>query len=121
MDYVIELLNKIQSLETVINCYLLYYDVRKSFLMQPYMNETRKDLYKVYDIIRQYFPLYFTIDIDQGLLVTKINTNIPFDINNYTDKQLGNFLSYPTAGILINKLSFAYSVFLVPLPNCLSV
>lgn len=85
------------------NCLLVLNNIRKSFMIQWIdYNEQHPDSLKTktfIDGIKTIFPNSFNfVTINQGVLVMKKTVEVDFDVKSYTDKQLGDFLSYPCSG-----------------------
>lgn len=101
------------SLEISLNCLFLDNKIRDSFLIQILLNI---DNYieiniKIIDTIQKYFNNFKFIYINQGVLVTKNNTIIPFQLDNYTDRELGDFLGYPCSGDINDNRNYSFSIY----------
>lgn len=107
------------NLDVFINALLVQKGIRKSFIIQPinykepiggpsqeWFNQAPITVSLLRDIQNTFPDLKF-IHMNQGILIIRQDTKIPFDINNYTDTELGKLLSYPCPGDINNNRNFA--------------
>lgn len=104
------LIGKTGSMHYSINPILVHQDIRKSYLIQP-IDDCIKEFgfNKMIRLIKKHFPNFNFIKMDQGILVTK-EEKAPFDIHKYSEKELGEFLSYPCAGDISTKRNYIYKI-----------
>jgi len=113
-----QLFNKLyqltKSVEYSLNPILVKYNIRKSYLIQKDYNITNNIYNKYLELLKTNFEDVKFIRINQGILFTY--TDLSFNKNNYNEYELGEFLSYPFPGDLINKRNYRISINLVN--NC---
>jgi hypothetical protein len=104
------LIGKTGSMHYSINPILVHQDIRKSYLIQPIDDCIKKfGFNKMIQLIKKHFPNFNFIKMDQGILVTK-EEKAPFDIHKYSEKELGEFLSYPCAGDILADRNYIYKI-----------
>lgn len=100
-------INEYDAFEISTNSFLLEDQIRKSFVIQ-YHDPVVKSAIK--NIITKYFNDFKFYDVKHGLLVTLSSTKITFDLENYTDKDLGDFLEYPCSGDIVHERDYVFNI-----------
>lgn len=111
----LEMFNKIKDMDIVINMLLVKNDVRKSFMIQEFGKyKSKKYVDKIIKILQSYYPIMTSLKVFSGILIYKNTTNIPpqFKNNTYTEKEIGELLSYPCAGDNVNKRNYGINFYL---------
>ena len=107
------LLTKTDDLDIIINSLLVLGGIRKSFLMQPIdikYKKSEEHFDNMINIIKNTFSNFKFVKIDQGTLITKKETTVPFKLDNYSSKELGEFLSYPCAGDIEKDRNYSFHI-----------
>lgn len=109
-----------------INALLVTFEIRKSFMIQPQdykeilpnniesISDLEKDAPITSKLIRNIHEIFPEpelkyVYIDQGILILRKETEITFDLEQYTQKELGELLSYPCAGDIFANRNFSVS------------
>lgn len=103
------LLDGIGSLSLAIYPILVEEDIRQSFLIEydNVYNVNPESLEKYYE---EFFNFNY-IKTEWGIFITK-KKELSFDIHNYTDKEMGEFLSYPCAGDINGGREYRFEIIL---------
>jgi hypothetical protein len=102
-------------LDVFVNALLVDTGIRRAFLIQPidYKEpvggpsvEWEREAPVSTSLLRSLqsmFPQFKFVHMNQGILVLRQETQIPFDVNRYTNIQLGELLSYPCPGDITKR------------------
>lgn len=98
------------DLEITMNCILVLDGIRTSWLFEDdeYL-KSNGEFYRIIKIINKLGFFHFE-DFRGQVLIMKKGTKITFDKNNYTHKELGEFLSYPCAGDIVDGRNYGFHI-----------
>lgn len=100
-----------------LNPILVYKNIRRSYMIQPIDRVFKTIRYEKYkEVLKEVFKNINLIEIDQGIIFT-YDKRLPFDKDNYTEYELGRYLSYPFPGDIDDRRNYCISLIVDNIEN----